>query len=272
VKKTTIRRRPRFPISSTGRPSSLVRGNVANFVGRVAHSLTLSPSGENVRSAKVESPSVSRRAGVTPARRQRMKSERRASTSVSIGPAADSIFVSVQHNFPFACVLPQLLASPPRFSQSPYLSPLLRLFACNRLFNEWAILSYLYASRPRAGKCRHVLHNIEIFWYSALSTWVPAILWYIKSRAPSRARAKPLGSLDFKEEKRETFRTRLVRVCALTRSPFAFIGNWIRFLCENKDEWRAQVARTMFALDTERSFRYDRLDMQHYLIPIVDTL
>lgn len=112
------------------------RRQLRRLVGRAA--LTLSPSRENVRSAKMESRSVSRRAGVVPARRQRMKSEGRASTSVSIGPTADSIFVSMRHNFPFACVLPKLSAL---FATT--LHPSLPLFACNRLFDERAILSCL---------------------------------------------------------------------------------------------------------------------------------
>jgi len=124
------------------------RRQLRRLVGRVA--LTLSPSRENVRSAKVESRSVSRRAGVVSARRQRMKSERRASTSVSIGPAADSIFVSVRHNFPFACVLPNSQPTLRAFRNHLTLLPLPH--SLSLLFLPVTVFSTSELSYPRPGR------------------------------------------------------------------------------------------------------------------------
>lgn len=126
--------------------------------------------------------------------------------------------------------------------------PSFLFFACNRLFDERAILSYL-PYRPSR-------EPVNVDMCCIISRYFDTLRRRFGSRRycgilnrelrRERAHAKPLGSLDSKGEKRGTFRTRLVRVCAPTRSPFAFIGNWIRFLCENKDKWRAQVAANDF--------------------------
>lgn len=170
------------------------RRQLRRLVGRVA--LTLSPSRENVRSAKVESRSVSRHAGVVPAQRQGWK----ASAAHRLRSLSGQLLI--QYSFPYGITF-HLHASCPTPSQPfvlfattllrPPHSPLFLLFLPVTAFST-SELSYLPTSRPRAGKCRHVLHNIEIFWYPTPTTWVLAILWYIKSRAPSRELA--LNPLD----------------------------------------------------------------------------